>query len=175
VLLTNAHVVPDALRPADGCFASFLGTDDPSERHQIGDVLWTSPVPELDATLVSLRTLPDPSIAPLRLRTNGPGSPPVRRVFVIGYPGGRPDVAFSLHDTLLLDYDTRVAHYRTPTEGGSSGSPVFDEDWRVLALHHSGNWNVRRINREVGGYDANEGILMAPILAAVAGALGAPS
>ncbi|GIF20447.1 hypothetical protein BJ973_001649 [Actinoplanes tereljensis] len=167
VLLTNAHVVPDRLNPGE-CYASFLGVDDPSSRHPLGNVLWTSPVPDLDATLLELPVPPDESIVPLPVRTAGLIEPPVDRAFVIGYPGGRSDVAFSLHDTRLLDFDDRVAHYRTPTEGGSSGSPVFDDEWRVFALHHSGNFNVRKLNREVGRYDANEGILMSKIRASLA-------
>ena len=37
--------------------------------------------------------------------------------------------------------------YRTNTEPGSSGSPVFDQNWNLVALHHSGepafqpHWN----------------------------------
>jgi hypothetical protein len=33
---------------------------------------------------------------------------------------------------------TRI-HYRTNTDGGSSGSPCFDIEWNLVALHHSGD------------------------------------
>ena len=33
---------------------------------------------------------------------------------------------------------TRVRH-RTNTAGGSSGSPSFDGNWNLLALHHTGD------------------------------------
>ena len=33
---------------------------------------------------------------------------------------------------------TRV-RYATNTEAGSSGSPVFDLDWNLVALHHLGD------------------------------------
>jgi endonuclease G len=32
----------------------------------------------------------------------------------------------------------RFAHYEADTEPGSSGSPVFNDQWEVIALHHSG-------------------------------------
>src|SRR5262249_23055923 len=32
----------------------------------------------------------------------------------------------------------KFAHYETDTEQGSSGSPVFNDQWEVIALHHSG-------------------------------------
>lgn len=40
----------------------------------------------------------------------------------------------------LLDLleDSPVAHYEADTEPGSSGSPVFNDRWEVVALHHSG-------------------------------------
>ncbi|HSJ52981.1 MAG TPA: effector-associated domain EAD1-containing protein [Anaerolineae bacterium] len=33
----------------------------------------------------------------------------------------------------------RRVRYRTNTEPGSSGSPVFDQNWNLVALHHSGD------------------------------------
>jgi V8-like Glu-specific endopeptidase len=33
---------------------------------------------------------------------------------------------------------TRLRH-TVPTENGSSGSPIFDGDWNLVAMHHSGD------------------------------------
>ena len=46
-------------------------------------------------------------------------------------------------------------HYEADTEPGSSGSPVFDDGWEVVALHHA---SVRAPDHaELGGF-VNEGI-----------------
>ncbi|MGC4086186.1 MAG: serine protease, partial [Vicinamibacterales bacterium] len=76
--------------------------------------------------------------------------------YIIGYPkGGRLQIW--LHDSTLLDVDDteRLVHYRTPTEPGSSGSPVFNSEWEVIALHHSGSSQTRRLHGN-GTYEANE-------------------
>jgi V8-like Glu-specific endopeptidase len=57
------------------------------------------------------------------------------RVYIIQHPGGGPkQVAFqhNLVRAVLPD----VIQYWTDTDLGSSGSPVFDENWAVVALHH---------------------------------------
>jgi V8-like Glu-specific endopeptidase len=83
---------------------------------------------------------------------------PPPRLYIIGHPRGR-DLELSLQDNHLLALNERVLHYRTPTEPGSSGSPVFEpEDWRVVALHHKGNELMARIDGTPGTYQANEGI-----------------
>jgi V8-like Glu-specific endopeptidase len=38
----------------------------------------------------------------------------------------------------IADFDDRVLHYLTDTQEGSSGSPVFDADARLIGLHHVG-------------------------------------
>ena len=63
-----------------------------------------------------------------------------------------------LQDNILLDYDHRVLHYRSPTEGGSSGSPVSDDEWRLIGLHHAGGTGMPQLNKAGGTYAANEGI-----------------
>jgi V8-like Glu-specific endopeptidase len=85
---------------------------------------------------------------------------------VIGHPQGSPEIQLSLHDSVVLDVDEVHAHYRSPTEKGSSGSPVFDDRWRVIALHHGWTDNVPGIADAGGG--ANEGIRLDRLLAALA-------
>jgi V8-like Glu-specific endopeptidase len=84
-------------------------------------------------------------------------------VYVVGHPLGG-GVSFSLQDNLLLDWDQRLVHYRTPTEPGSSGSPVFDDQWRLIAIHHAGGSNMRKLNGKPGTYKANEGINILAII-----------
>lgn len=50
-------------------------------------------------------------------------------------------------------------HYLTDTEPGSSGSPVFSDDWKVVALHHSGVPD----KDHPGKFVANEGIRLVSI------------
>ena len=38
----------------------------------------------------------------------------------------------------LVDLFDQFAHYTTDTEPGSSGSPVYNDQWEIVALHHSG-------------------------------------
>ncbi|MEU4067069.1 trypsin-like peptidase domain-containing protein [Streptomyces wedmorensis] len=62
------------------------------------------------------------------------------RVYIIQHPsGGAKKVG--VHHNLVRHVDDEVVQYWTDTEAGSSGSPVFDERWRLVALHH--RW-VRR-------------------------------
>ena len=77
-------------------------------------------------------------------------------------------MSFSLQDNLLLDWDERKLHYRTPTEPGSSGSPVFNDQWELIALHHAGRADMRKLNGLAGTYEANEGISIHAIRAGIA-------
>jgi hypothetical protein len=70
----------------------------------------------------------------------------------MGHPKGA-ELAISLYDNRLVQYCEPYVHYRSPTEGGSSGSPVFTRQWRVFALHHR-----TRPEQQV-----NEGVLFGPI------------
>jgi hypothetical protein len=58
-------------------------------------------------------------------------------VNIIQHPGGLPKQIALYHNVVAWASDERV-QYLTDTLPGSSGSPVFDSRWRVVALHHAG-------------------------------------
>jgi len=61
-------------------------------------------------------------------------------LFIVQHPKGQP-LKLALDTNAVLDMNpnqTRVI-YRTNTEPGSSGSPCFDQNWNLVALHHSGD------------------------------------
>jgi V8-like Glu-specific endopeptidase len=57
------------------------------------------------------------------------------RVCIIQHPGGQTKKV-ALQHNLVRDVDTEKIQYWTDTDLGSSGSPVFDDRWDVVALHH---------------------------------------
>ena len=61
-------------------------------------------------------------------------------LFIVQHPKGAPlKLALDTKAVIGLNANhTRVA-YRTNTDPGSSGSPVFDQNWNLVALHHSGD------------------------------------
>ena len=71
---------------------------------------------------------------------------PVRvddRVYIIQHPSGAPKKIGMIHN-VVRSVDDDVVQYLTDTEGGSSGSPVFNEQWGLVALHHQ--WVEATIN-----------------------------
>jgi len=56
---------------------------------------------------------------------------------VIQHPNGEPK-QLALRENQLIDLLPDFLHYQTDTAPGSSGSPVFNDQWEVVGLHHSG-------------------------------------
>lgn len=167
ILVTNAHVISDppnstSLTPPE----VLIHFQELGAMCRAGKVLWSSPVKEFDATLFEI---PDPPAAAQPLPVSQAKvrmTVPPQRLYVIGHPGGR-DIEFSLQNNVLLGLNEKVLHYRTPTEPGSSGSPVFEaKGWEVVALHHAGDRNMPKPDGS-GVHDANEGISMRAIRAAI--------
>ncbi|MGH2559233.1 MAG: endonuclease [Thermomicrobiales bacterium] len=69
-------------------------------------------------------------------------------VNIIQHPNGEPKQV-ALRQNQVVDLLQDFLHYKTDTAPGSSGSPVFNDEWELVALHHSG----------VPGRDANGNIL----------------
>jgi V8-like Glu-specific endopeptidase len=166
LFLTNAHVVSPDDQPFPGALpaeAVNIVFEASGGQYAVDELVWSSPPTELDATFLALQSLDQkveccplvPPASPFNIEMRP-------RVYVIGYPLGG-GLSISLQDSFWLDTDGRVLHYRTPTEPGSSGSPVFDQEyWTVIGLHHLGEKDLERL-RGGGTYEANEGIAIAAI------------
>jgi hypothetical protein len=59
------------------------------------------------------------------------------RVAIIQHPSGMLKQV-ALHHNLVTYADDMRLQYLTDTMPGSSGSPVFDGEWKVVAIHHMG-------------------------------------
>lgn len=65
-----------------------------------------------------------------------PGSP----VIIVQHPQGeRLRLAIETHGVIAVNAARTRVTYRTNTLGGSSGSPCFNQDWTLVALHHGGD------------------------------------
>jgi endonuclease G, mitochondrial len=153
LLMTNHHVLanPDEASQAEAEFGY---------QHDLDGVL-QAPVrfnltpheifysdPELDITFVSVAQLSDEGV-PLSRYGRLPLLPVSGKavdgewVSIIQHPGGEPkQIAIQSSQIVVLDPPPpgcdldRFIHYSTDTEPGSSGAPVFNDQWQVLALHH---------------------------------------
>jgi S1-C subfamily serine protease len=185
LVLTNFHVVNEhgaspGIKPEDAEIA-FEASDNP-RRFDVETIVWTSPPDRHDASFLRLKK-PVEGIAAIPIASALPVLEPDTLVYIIGHPRGL-ELQFSFQDNELLDHEgppdgkpqipgvCRV-HYTAPTEGGSSGSPVFNSSqWKVIGLHHKGGGlGMPRLNGKDGTYGANEGISVHCIREAIAGAM----
>lgn len=59
---------------------------------------------------------------------------------ILQHPRREPlKLAFDTQPQTQLMHEQHRVRYATNTEGGSSGSPCFDKDWKLVALHHYGD------------------------------------
>lgn len=81
-------------------------------------------------------------------------------VFIIQHPGGGPkQIAMAGNEVVYVD--DRVVQYTTDTMKGSSGAPVLDWQWRLVALHHEGGNIVEPGSGKT--YYRNEGVRLSAI------------
>ncbi|HSC92968.1 MAG TPA: S8 family serine peptidase [Gaiellaceae bacterium] len=81
-------------------------------------------------------------------------------VTIVQHPGGRKK-QISLRENRIVDWLEFFLHYQADTEPGSSGSPVFNDQWEIVALHHASVPDRQRT--EFGGF-LNEGVRASRIL-----------
>jgi endonuclease G len=82
-------------------------------------------------------------------------------VTIVQHPEGQKKQV-ALRDNRIVDVLDKFLHYAADTEPGSSGSPVFNDQWEVVALHHA---SVPAPDHPELGKFVNEGIRISRLLA----------
>ena len=176
VVLTNAHVVtgagyPDAAMPAEATvrFEMLHQDGHGPYSYNVDKVIWESHPDEHDVAVLRLDpAVPSEHISERLYHKLPELSGNKRRVYIIGHPSGR-EISFSFQDNELIAYENEVyelpnsiapcrIQYRAPTEPGSSGSPVYDQNWRIIGIHHAGGRYVQKLDGSRNTHAANEGL-----------------
>ncbi|MEU1194469.1 serine protease [Streptomyces sp. NPDC005859] len=147
LLLTNHHVFPNA-ETVRLCFLEFNAqvtidnARDAPIRYELDPDTFFTADERLDYALVAVKPAVDGRlpgeifgwnrliIDQGKIVVNDP-------VNVIGHPMGRLK-EIAVRDNALVQRLDDFLHYRTDTEPGNSGSPVYNDQWEVVALHHQG-------------------------------------
>jgi endonuclease G, mitochondrial len=85
-------------------------------------------------------------------------------VNIIQHPGGWPKM-ISIRSNLLTGRTPRTLLYETDTDHGSSGGPVLNDDWELVALHHWGEPFLERTDEQGKPFptNVNEGVRISAI------------
>jgi V8-like Glu-specific endopeptidase len=165
--VTNNHVLPDPnlLKNTEFRFnyqLTFAGTEEEVKKHkaleQKGKFQFHTNA-ELDYSVVELADNPGATWGVIPL---APGPPQKgARVNIIQHPAGLPK-QISLQNNFVEYIDAKVVQYLTSTLPGSSGSPVFNDNWEAVAVHHAGGMLTEPGTSR--RYFRNEGILIQAIV-----------
>jgi V8-like Glu-specific endopeptidase len=143
LLLTNHHVLPNAAQ-ARRSVVEFNYQESASGEMQNSEVVELEPETlfladaDLDYALIAVAAEPGleaygwlPLISDLGKVLVG------ETVNIIQHPNGEPKQLAIRHNQVVDELE-QFLHYQTDTDPGSSGSPVLNDQWEVVALHHSG-------------------------------------
>jgi len=147
LLMTNNHVLPDAQLAADSIaeFDYFVRADGTPSTVKVFGL-------EPQTFFCTDETLDFALVAVSEVGANGDALYPIgwnqlipeegkaiigQWVNVIQHPNGEPK-QLVLRNNQIVDTPDQFLTYVADTSPGSSGSPVYNDQWEVVALHHAG-------------------------------------
>jgi len=192
LMLTNNHVLESA-DIAQRSLADFNYQDDANFIPRQAITFPLDPArffytdPDLDFTLVAVSPMATDGKTPLsafgwlHLLSSSGKALVGEYVSIIQHPEGSTK-QLALRENKLVGLKRQFIHYETDTQPGSSGSPVFNDQWDVVALHHAGVKKVDEQGRpltadgrlwkpsmgaEQLAWVANEGVRISSIMASL--------
>lgn len=158
LLITNHHVIANAGQAAQAILQfnyqkSLQGLDLPVQEYKLAPDEGFVTSSNNDWTAVRVQGNPNQLWGALLLEQVNPQIE--EETIIIQHPGGGPK-QIALYHNLITYVDQERVQYLTDTLPGSSGAPVFNSRWQLVALHHSGGW-LREPGRQHDVY-RNEGI-----------------
>ena len=156
LMMTNNHVIgsEEEARKAKAWFFDEVQAPRVKQAAKTADtkpLVYTNR--ELDITVVRLQGAPTLErcfpLRPVVMEQNA-------RVAIIQHPNGESK-KIAMQNNLVAAADARSVQYYASTEAGSSGSPVLDDDFAVVAVHWG--WD-----RGEGGADRNQGTSVIALL-----------
>ncbi|MFK8101875.1 MAG: effector-associated domain EAD1-containing protein [Saprospiraceae bacterium] len=162
VILTNYHVVEDVIKKTLDSSAISLRFDfkklQPNRTDLEGKVYtlaknWLvgydtyETIAHLDYALLRLQETPEKRGFINMPDLKGDFSANYRKdapLFIVQHPEGAPlKLALDTESIIEINKDQSRLYYKTITEPGSSGSPCFNSQWDLIALHRSGLKDVK--------------------------------
>lgn len=172
LLLTNHHVLNsiDVARESTCQFNYLIGPDGKAEAYAEyrlvpEELFLTSPYDNgLDYTFVSIEPSAAAKFGTVDLERAAYVIHPGTYANIVQHPDGRPQ-EIVLQDNEVVNDDGVFLHYVSDTDYGSSGSPVFDNAWKLIGLHHArkANDNKLKVGSGTPPDYLNEGIKIATI------------
>ncbi len=170
ILLTNNHVLPDA-DTAEGTVLEMdaeenrIGAPKPINTFRLEPSRFFATDQALDFTFVAVSAVSESGVKITDYGCHpliaGEGKILVGlSVNIVQHPAGRPK-AVVVHNSKLIFLSNDIktdefCYYTSDTDEGSSGSPVFNDHWEVIALHHS---SVPKMNAQGQLLDRNGRVL----------------
>lgn len=160
LLLTNYHVLTENDKPDGtlrdridvnanlddivlrfGCFSSEVSGETIGQTFKLSSnpIKKLSPTRNLDYVLLEVedRILQCSDVRPVDLDYD---KLPNKRdgINILQHPNGQTiKLALSRNGVIEINENNGIIQYASKTAGGSSGSPCFNENWQVVALHHA--------------------------------------
>lgn len=178
--VTNCHVVTDdeavierapphhkPCRPGEVRITFELLFEEEPREYAVEEVVWSSPPEECDVSILRLDApFYEDQVEPYPVNPHLADPETRPRLYIAGHPGGG-SLQVSMHDNHLLEFNDSHLQYRTPTNPGSSGSPVFNDEWDLVAVHHAGSPEMERLDDSGDVHEANQGVRLSAIVEAL--------